>query len=518
MTPIARRTFLGVLAASGAGMLPSALVACGQQGASPAPSASGGHRGTLRVAENIFPASLDGDVSVSSYTWMSFGAAEALTRVTPQMKVVPWLAEKVEQVSATKWRITLRARATFSDGSPVDAAAVKASIERSMERQGGLTSLIPQGSTITAGDGWLEIATPVSTPMMSNALASYQLAIKKVAADGSILYTGPFVPTQFINQTSVTLLAYDRYHGGVPGLKSIQVTRAPDVAARVLALQSGDVDMAQALLPSDVETLQGGGFTVNAFPFARQDDMILNVTRAPLDDAAVRRAITLAIDRQALVKGVMNGAATPAYALAPSGIGLRGLVDVQKRDLDAARRALDGAGWRPAADGVRARAGRRLAFKIGSYSSRAELQPLSIAIRDQLKAVGMAVEVETFPDTNGNSSIPANAFDAAMYSYVPAPFGDIGAALSILYLPGSSNKDRYHNPKIDELAHLYARAGELSQGDQLMSQAQRLIGDDAPVAYILNPYQIVASSKKVRGYTPHPIETYKYDAKLAVGE
>lgn len=513
MIPIARRTFLGLLAAgAGAGT----LAACGQPAGRNTAPPSARSRGTLRVAENIFPASLDGDVSVSSYTWMSFGVAEALTRITPQMQVAPWLAEKVEQVSATTWRITLRKAATFSDGSPVDAAAVKASIERSMARQGGLAALIPPGSTITAGEGHVDIATPAPAPTMPNSLASYQLAIKKVTAGGAVLYTGPFVPTRFVTQSSVTLQAYDRYHGGLPGLRSIQVTMTPDVSARLLALQSGDVDMAQALLPSDADALRSGGFAVDAFRFARQDDMILNNTRAPLDDVAVRHAIAMAIDRPALVQGVMAGAASPAYAIAPPGLGLHALSAVQKRDVSGARKALDDAGWKAGADGVRAKAGRRLAFTIGSYTSRAELQPLSVVIRDQLKAVGMAVEEATFPDANGNSSIPSNSFDAAMYSYVPAPFGDLGGALSVLYLPSSSNQGRYHNPKLDDLAQQYARAGSSTQRDQLILQAQQVIGEDVPVVYVVNPYQVVAYSKKVRGYTPHPIETYKYDAKLAV--
>lgn len=505
-----RRDFLRALGAAGVVVLAPSLAAC-ESGSNQSKAAS---RGRMTIAENSFPVSLDGDLSLSSYTWMAFGVAEALMRITPQMKLEPWLASRAEAIDELTWRVTIRDGVTFSDGSAMDAAAVKASLERSMQKQPGSASLLPKDTRLSADGLKLEIRTPIPVPTMTTSLAAVYFAIKKVTSDGRILYTGPFVPTDFVDKQSVVLTAYEGYRSGPANLKSIKVLRILDVSARVLALQSGDVQLAMALLPSDVEKLKSGGFQVLSFPFGRQDDVILNNTRAPLDDVAVRRAVALAIDRSTLVKGVMDGVGAPAYALAPDNLGLTGLINTQKFDQVEARRILDAAGWRPGGDGIRTKDGKRLTFKLGSYASRAELEPLAIGMKDQLKATGIEVSLETFPDIN--TTVATNAFDATMYSYAPALFADITFGISTLYTPSGSNKNRYNNPRVNDLYAQYQKTADPSRRLEHVKEMQRLIGDDAPVVYVLNTYQIVATSKKVKGYTGHPLETYKYDARLSI--
>jgi peptide/nickel transport system substrate-binding protein len=299
-------------------------------------------------------------------------------------------------------------------------------------------------------------------------------------------------------------------------MKNIQVRYIPDVSARVLALQSGDVDMAHALLPTDVEPLRGAGFQVYAFPFGRQDDIILNTTRAPLDDIAVRQAAAMAIDRQALIDGVLRGTGTPALGCAPSNLGLSGVLETQRYAPDAARTLLDQAGWQRGSDGIRSRNGQRLTFKLGAYASRAELAPLSVAIKDQLKAIGVEVTLETFADIN--TTVATNAFDATMYSYGVAPFGDLGGAIATLYTPSGTNKDRYSNPQVNALFAQYNHTSDPQQRLQLLGAdgMQGIIGRDVPVVYVVNPYQIVASTTRVVGYTPHSLENYKIDSTLGV--
>jgi peptide/nickel transport system substrate-binding protein len=508
-----RRGFLVGLGALGTITFAPWVTACGVGGGS-GPSPKPTTRGNLVVAENAFPVNQDGDVSVSSYTWMAFGVAESLTRVTPQMKIEPWLASKVESVDDLTWRVTIRDGVTFSDGSAVDAAAVKASLERSIEKQAATSTLIPKGTRFTADGRKLEIRTPDPIPSLNTSLSAYYFTIKKVASDGRILYTGPFIPTNFVEKQSVVLNAYDGYWGGAPSLKSIKILRILDVSARVLALKSGDVQLAMALLPSDAPKLKSDGFQVISFPFSRQDEIILNVNRPPLDDVNVRRAVALAIDRAALVKGVMDGFAGPAYALAPDNQGLAGLTNTQRFDQGEARRALEAQGWKPGSDGIRTKDGKRLSFKLGSYNQRAELEPLAIAMKDQLKAVGIEAVLETFPDVN--TVVANNSFDATMYSYAPALFGDITFGISTLYTSSGTNKGRYNNPQITDLFTQYQKTTDPAKRLDQVKQMQKLIGDDVPVVYVINTVQIVATSAKVKGYVGHPLETYKYDRKLSL--
>ncbi len=470
--------------------------------------------GELRVAENLLLQSLDSNLAANGLAVSALGLGETLMRVSPSMQLEPWIASSLEPIDALNWRVTLRPDVTFHDGATVDAAAVKASIEASMAAQPGTTSIIPAGTAFTANGLTLDIRTPVPVGAMANSLAATNFCIRKTAADGSILYTGPFVPSDFVERQSLTLNAYAGYREGPARTARILVRSIQDVNTRVLALQAGDVDIAHALLPSDAAKLRLGGFQVYTFPFGRQNVLIMNNTRSPLDDVNVRRAVALAIDREALVAGVMDGIGSPAYALAPDNLGLAGLVNTQYYAPDEAQALLDAAGWVVGADGVRVRNGQRLQFTLGSYVQRAELGPLTVAIRDQLLDIGIETALETFPDIN--KTVAESTFDATMYSFVTVPFGDVNRALLQLYTPSGTNKDRYSNPQVNELFRQYNEASDPALRLTLLQQMQQYIGQDVPVVHVINPYQITATSARVQDFLAHPLENYKIDARLGI--
>ena len=531
--PITRRRFLQSAAAGAATLLtPAFLAACGGAASpaaapsatpatpatpagSPTPAAKRGpSKGTITVAENILPAALDTNVGAGGLALMAYGVGETLMRVSPDMKIEPWIASTVEQVSARQWRVVLRDDVTFSDGSVCDAAAVKASFELSMEKAPSVATFLPKGTTFTANGRTLEITTPTDVALMRSNLAAFNLIVQKPAAGGGMLFTGPFVPSGLVPQSALTLTAYAGYRGGPARLERISVRYVPDVNARVLALQSGDVHAAAALLPSHAALLKSAGLEVHNFKFTRSNQIVLNVKRAPLDDVAVRRAIALAVDREAIVKNVLDGSARVSKAFVPDDIGLTGIVDTQKTDVAEAKRILDAAGWTVGTGGVRSKGGKALSFKLGFYDSRAELEPMTVVIKDRLKAVGIDAVIEKFADIN--TTVANSAFDATLYSYNPVPYADPGRGITQFYVASGTNKDRYANPAVTEAFEQYKQAAEAGARNALLEKMQRTFGQDVPVVYVLNPNQIHAFSKKVKGYTPHPLENYKYHADLSV--
>src|SRR5262249_55949513 len=93
--------------------------------AAPAAAASGQSAGQLRLAIDAeFPATLD--ATKNGYQLVRLGLAETLTRLTPKMQLVPWLAKDLTNVDPSTWRVTLRPNAKFWDGSPVTAQDVMA--------------------------------------------------------------------------------------------------------------------------------------------------------------------------------------------------------------------------------------------------------------------------------------------------------------------------------------------------------------------------------------------------------
>ncbi len=131
-----RRSFLGAgLAAAATGV----LAACGAPAPSAAPTQTVGaaavavvkpaqSTGELKMAiDGEFPATLD--ATKNAYQLVRLGMAETLTRLSPQMKLVPWLAKEVSNVDPTTWRVALRPNARFWDGSPVTAQDVQAAFQ-----------------------------------------------------------------------------------------------------------------------------------------------------------------------------------------------------------------------------------------------------------------------------------------------------------------------------------------------------------------------------------------------------
>ncbi|MGH2598196.1 MAG: ABC transporter substrate-binding protein [Dehalococcoidia bacterium] len=465
------------------------------------------------MADNIFASTLDSDAG-GNYVLVSWGVGETLTRTTPQMRIEPWLAQSLESIDPLTWRLTVRSDAVFHDGTPCDAVAVKASLERTLDKVAATTAFLPKTTALEPNGNVLTIRTPTPTPLLPNYLALWYFVIQKTPAQGQPVHTGSYIPRDFVANESATLVANAAYRGGPPRTAGLKLRFIDDVNARVLALQAGDVDLAQQLLPSHVNSLKAAAFKVESLPYSRQNVILLNTTRPPLDDVAVRRAVSLAIDRQLLIEGVMDGVGSPAHAIAPDSFGLPGIINTQRFDLAEAKRILDDAGWRAGSDGIRQKAGRALAFTLGSYENRAELPPLSVAIKDQLRAAGMDATLEKFPDIN--QIVANNAFEATMYSYLAIPHGDIQRALVSLFLPGATNRDRYSNERLNAIYEEYEQTFDAGRRQAMAQEMQEIIAQDVPVVYVINPYQIVAMSKKVSGYTPNAQEFYKYDAEVRI--
>lgn len=522
-----RRQFLGRTAALTSGvLLPGFLAACAREAArpsasTPAATASGtaaqaatGRRGPstgeLRVAVPFKIQGIDPDQSTSA-GGLSSGYSEALMRYRADTTAEPWLAAKVERVDALTWNVTLRDDVTFWDGSKLDAEAVKASFERTLAKVPSADTLIPKASTFTASGSVLTIKTPRPVPLMLKSLATTELQVKKVSGN-EIIFTGPLKPTEVTTDLMVQQ-AYEAYRGGPPNLKSLRRRTVPDAEARMIALQAGDVDVAETLLPAHVDRIKAADLTLISAATARQHMMILNPRRAPFDDVAVRRAVALGIDRTALAT-VLGQGATPSYSLGPEPMKIPGLFPLQKPDAAEAVKILDAAGWKPGAGGIREKDGKKLQFVLTTYPGRSELEQFAVVITDQLKKLGFTVTVDKVPDSN--PVLNNSTFTAMMYSLGQAAFTDIGRMLGYLYTPSVTNKDRYDNPKVNELYQQYLENADNSKALDALKGIQDILVQDVPVVPLVIPQTYFGTSKKVRNLTIEPLAYYLYDANTAL--
>jgi peptide/nickel transport system substrate-binding protein len=507
---LSRRALVGGAAAGGlAGLL--AHQRRGLPGASA--QASGQSVGDLRLALGFdFPARID---QLKDHQLLPMGMLECLTRQTPDNVLEPWLAESITNTDPSTWRVVLR-DATFWDGSPVTADDVINSIRLSYDASPDNKGLISPDTVMTAVDAkTIDFVTPSPSGFFPHALALSSFGVFKLAADGTgSIMTGPYKPTRLVVDSQLDLVPHAGHWAGPPPIANITVTYVPDPNTRLLALQSGDVDM---LYNFPAEAIDGFGPDIEApiIPSGRVDLINLNVNRLPFSDRAVREAMALGIDRDELNTVGLNGHGTPAVGMFPPSTGYQTL-PLQGTDPTRAAQLLDDAGWPMGSDGVRARDGARLSFTLYSYPGRAELTPYAVTMQSQLQPLGFDItvtEVQNVADV-----IKTGDWDAAMKSNNTIVTGDPLYEFNRLFLTGGGdNVGQYSNPQLDAIVDQMRTELDPAKEQDLSMQVQQIVKDDVPVVFLVAlPITTAYRKGKVIGYVPNPNDGYLITTALSV--
>ncbi|MBV9119892.1 MAG: hypothetical protein JOZ39_04230, partial [Chloroflexi bacterium] len=323
--------------------------------------------------------------------------------------------------------------------------------------------------------------------------------------------TGPFKPVLFKKDAEIKLQRNDRYWGDKPKVSDIDVLLVPDANARTSALLAKQVDLAYQPSPDGVRAIQQQpGFTVKAPAVAYQYFAILNTTKPQFADKAVRQALSLAIDREALAGKVLQGAAVPATG-AISTVFPFSLKAAYGYDPGKAKTLLDSSGWAAGADGVRAKGATKLAFTLISYPQRPELGAMAVAMQASYKDIGVQVNVQQVD--NINTALKGD-FDASMYAVNTAATGDPSTLMNLFYKTGApSNYGHFSSPAIDaEISQLNTAA---SGRAELATRIQQDLLDEAPDIYLVVPKFAVGLDSRLKDYNPYPSDYYIIDSQLS---
>jgi peptide/nickel transport system substrate-binding protein len=467
--------------------------------------------GELKLAiDGEFPATLD--ATKNGYQLVRLGLAETLTRLTPQMKLVPWLAKDVSNVDASTWRVSLRPNAKFWDGSPVTAQDVQNAFQANWAAYPAANGLLSKDTQIKVVDPTtLDFKTPEPIGNFANVISAQFFVIHK---NGTTM-TGPYNPTNISVGQELNADAFGSHWDGVPPLSKLTVRLVTDANARVLALRSGDIDLVYGVPPQAVKSLAGPDFTVSTVSSGREDYLVVNHRRPPFNDKAIREATALAVDRAALLTIGLAGQGAVATGMFPPDQGVQN-VDMQATDPARAKQVLDSAGWLPGADGVRAKDGQRLSFQLLSAPARTEWTPMAVAIQAQLQAFGYEIQIEQVKNI-GDQLAQSQDFDAAMYSANMLVTGDpLYIFNQTLAQGGPANYGGYTNPQLETTLTSMRGEADTAKRQALAVQAQEIAKAEVPNVYILVVPFIAANNKKVKGYTLHPNDLYIVDNQISL--
>jgi peptide/nickel transport system substrate-binding protein len=457
-------------------------------------------------------------------TAVAMGIGETLFRLGEGYRPVPWLATEAKNLDEKTWEISLRQGVKFHNGVEMDAAAVKASLERAFQESASIKALLNTASIEVKDANTLIIVTNRPSPIFPSLLTAGRTAIVEVGAAQPMgkafnekpVLTGPFKVERFQSGKELVAVRNDDYWGDRPLVDRLVVTHISDNNSLILALQAGDIDIARGIPPHSVETLEAHPDLVVRRPAQFQlNFMFLNTQSETMKDVKVRQAISHAINREALVKGVMLGQAIPAVGPFPPNFlscdGLRG----RAFEPPVARELLSTAGYEDSdGDGILEKNGQPLEINLLTYGQGGFLPPMAEAIQVMLKDIGMKVAIRTVERID--AVLEEGDWDASMFNNNMVHTGDSYGTLFSFADPSSYlNKSNYQNPRLDEiLTQMYPLADREERRVAGCAASQEII-DDVPVVPILHQNYDYGVSKSVIGFdNPYPYFLYLIDSKI----
>ncbi|MFD7660468.1 ABC transporter substrate-binding protein [Actinosynnema sp. NPDC059797] len=410
------------------------------------------------------------------YSWASYGVGEQLIKPSPDGTMRPWLLERYTRESPLVWRMRVREGIRFHHGGAVDAEAVVAALRRTAEESrskdsiatGTLTVTDPLEFTITTDEP--DSLVPHDLGALYRHYVVYDVAAADAAGEdqGALaragLYTGPFKPVE-VTDREVVATRFEDYWGDRPAQRELRLAAITDPNARVSAVRNGEVDIAMNP-PTTAAALDGTGVTYRRAPIANRGVFAqLNLTAAPFDDPAVRRAFLAGVDYAKLTEAAGGGVLRPASGLYPAELPFSR--ETQVRAPDRAERALGEAGWTRAGDGPRTRGGAALKVSLLYQSGESDHESLGLAVRDQLAPLGFDVELTAVDDVYDSTGWPVGWSVALVTLQFDGsnPTEVLGAYLG----DGWANAGRATSPR---LAELIAGLRTAERQDEVLGRVQ----------------------------------------------
>ncbi len=344
--------------------------------------------------------------------------------------------------------------------------------------------------------------------------------INNAPFNGAPIGTGAFRFVRWERGNEIVLRANDDYFDGRPGLRSIILRFLSNDASAAIALRTHQIDWLFEPTISALQFLAGDpDVRVERLDAVTFQGVYFNVTRPPLSDVRIRRAIDLAIDRRAIVEGLMRGFAVPASGDIPAFMWAHDSALREPFDRARAEAMLDAAGWRRGADGIRVRDGRRLTLAYVYFTGSALFNAIAVQIQGQLRAAGIDLTLRSYevnlvfahdgPYAQGN-------FDLAFvqwYNYFDPEDSMIFSCAA--RAPSGFNYARWCNPEYERLKDAGVAHFDRATRRTAYVQLERVLLADMPMTFLDYPIDAEAVNADIRGFRDH--DTWARPVRWSIG-
>jgi peptide/nickel transport system substrate-binding protein len=504
--------------AGGASAAPSAAPsAAASTAASAAPSAAASaagaagapkRGGTLKVGLQADPTSLDPHKqSLTALFHVTEHIYNTLVQVDEKLTPVPELAERWEiSPDGKTYTFTLRQGVKWHNGRAFVAADVKYSYERILDKataSPNASLLAPVDKIETPNDRTVVITIKAPDASFLTNLSSAASVIvpeEEVEKNGDLtkvaVGTGPFKFKEYVPNTRVVLERNpDYWEAGKPYVDRMEMTPISDDTQRTTAVRTGTVDFIEYAPAKDIETLKRDtSLTIAGDQNTNIRFLAINTKRKPFDNVKVREAISLAIDRDAILGPAVFGAGTATKVLFPPGYWATLDEPPGKPDPARARALLAEAG---VASGTK--------LTILSWQAYGFLSNAALVVQEQLKQIGLNAEVDLQENAAFLKNYTEGNFDLSVTG--TSAYVDPNDIFFRNFATGQRFAIGYSNPEVDKLIAAGVATTNREERKKIYADLQRLLLADLPWVnlYIANQYE--AMKTYVKGYTHIPTGT-----------
>jgi peptide/nickel transport system substrate-binding protein len=468
---------------------------------------------TLRIGLAEDPDILDPTLARTYVGRIVFAAlCDKLFDIGPELEIVPQLASGWEWTDDNKGLIVkVRSGVKFQDGEPLDAAAVKFSIERHLTMPGSNRkaeiSAVARVETIDDHTVKLVLSTPFA-PLLAQLTDRAGMIVSPKAAQASgenfgshPVCAGPFKFVERVAQDRIVLERFaDYWDKDKIKLERIVYLPIPDSTVRLANLQSGGLDMIERVAAHDLETVRKDRrlklSTITGLGYTGITVNLGNGERAktPLgQDARVRQALELSIDREALNQVVFSGEFQPGNQwVSPTNPYYVKELPIPARDVNKAKQLL-------------AAAGVPTPVVAMMVPNAPEILQVAQVIQAMAKDSGFDIRIQATEFASSLQLASKGDFEAYLigWSGRTDPDGNIYNFVSCK-APPALNAGRYCNADVDR---------ELDAARALSARDERLIHyrkvaehtlHDLPLTYLYHPKLLYAANARLTGFTPYP--------------
>lgn len=474
--------------------------------------------GTTGYGESMGDAGLNPHDNYSGWSAIRYGVGETLFRYNENMEVEPWLATDYEFVDDTTVKIILRDDVQFSNGRKMDAEAVKECLEDLVTVHDRAPYDL-QIDHIDADGQVLTIYTKEPCPAIIHYLGDpygviidMQAGIIGEGGTANVVGTGPYIAVS-VSPTEITLEKNENYWGGEVKVDQVIVKSFEDASALTASLQTGDIQGAYGLQYDNYVLFENADYNINSVATSRCFFGQFNFDSEIMQDAKVRKAIEMGIDKEGFCNVIMQGRGLPATGAFPDSFSYgNSAVTDETYDPEGAKALLAKAGWTDTdGDGYADKDGQKLTIRWLTYPTRLEQPKLAEYAQATLKEIGIDVDVN---DTTDHRTYAANGdFDVYVSSLTTAPTGDPEYFFTST-VTGSKNYGNYEKEEVTSLVEQLHQTFDEKERSNLAIQLQQKILDDDAYFFVSHLNMGIVTKANVSGIAAHPCDYYEITADL----